>query len=83
MRAALQKPAIVFGVRIVAFLGLLLAACWQPEGRLIPAAFGILALVVLNRRGLTVAAAAGLVTFLYHWEGAALLFGVFGYTLFF
>src|SRR5246500_1420679 len=83
MRAALEKPAIVFGVRIVAFLGLLLAACWRPEGRLIPAAFAILALVVLNRRGLTVAAAAGLVTFLYHWEGAALLFGVFGYTLFF
>jgi apolipoprotein N-acyltransferase len=74
---------IVFGVRIVAFLGLLLAACWRPEGGLIPAAFAILALVVLDRRGLTVAAAVGLVTLLYHWEGAALLFGVFGYSLFF
>jgi apolipoprotein N-acyltransferase len=74
---------IVFGVRIGAFLGLLLAACWRPEGGLIPAAFAILALVVLDRRGLTVAAAVGLVTLLYHWEGAALLFGVFGYSLFF
>jgi apolipoprotein N-acyltransferase len=32
---------------------------------------------------LTVAAAAGLVAFLYHWDAAAILFGVFGYTLFF
>jgi apolipoprotein N-acyltransferase len=32
---------------------------------------------------LTVAAAAGLVALLYHWDAAAILFGVFGYTLFF
>jgi apolipoprotein N-acyltransferase len=83
MRPALEKGAVVFGVRLVAFLGLLLAACWQPDDRLIPAAFAILALAVLDRRGLTVAAAAGLVTLLYHWEGAAVLFGVFGYSLFF
>jgi apolipoprotein N-acyltransferase len=68
---------------VVAFLGLLLVACWRPDGRLIPAAFTILALAVLPRRGLTVAAAAGLVTLLYHWEGAAILFGAFGYSLFF
>jgi apolipoprotein N-acyltransferase len=73
----------VFWLRIAAFLGFLLVACWRPEGRLIPAAFGLLALVALDRRGLTIAAAAGLVTLLYHWQGAALLFGVFGYTLFF
>jgi apolipoprotein N-acyltransferase len=73
----------VFWLRIAVFLGLLLVACWRPEGQLIPAAFALLALVVLDRRGLTVAAAAGLVTLLYHWQGAALLFGVFGYTLFF
>ena len=83
MRAALQKEPIVFAVRIVAFLGLLLAACWRPEGRLIPVAFALLAVAVLDRRGLTVAAAAGLVTLLYHWDTAAILFGVFGYTLFF
>jgi apolipoprotein N-acyltransferase len=73
----------VFWLRIAAFLALLLIACWRPEGRLIPTAFALLALVALDRRGLTVAAAAGLVTLLYHWQGAALLFGVFGYTLFF
>jgi apolipoprotein N-acyltransferase len=73
----------VFWFRIAAFLGFLLVACWRPEGRLIPAAFGLLALVALDRRGLTIAAGAGLVTLLYHWQGAALLFGVFGYTLFF
>ncbi len=70
-------------LRIAAFLALLLVACWRPEGQLIPAAFALLALVALDRRGLTIAAAAGLVTLLYHWPGAALLFGVFGYTLFF
>jgi len=83
MRAALQKEPVVFGVRVIAFLGLLLAACWRPDARLIPAAFALLALTVLDRRGLTLAAAAGLVTILYHWDEAAILFGVFGYTLFF
>ncbi|MBV8176744.1 MAG: hypothetical protein JO151_19580, partial [Verrucomicrobia bacterium] len=68
---------------MVAFLGLLLAACWPPDGRLIPAACTLLALTVLDRRGLTVATAAGLVTLLYHWDGAAILFGAFGYALFF
>ncbi|MBV8215570.1 MAG: hypothetical protein JOZ08_20345, partial [Verrucomicrobia bacterium] len=83
MRAALEKATVVSGVRIVAFLGLLLVACWRPDDRLIPAAFTILALAVLDRRGLTVAAAAGLVTLLYHWASAAILFGAFGYSLFF
>jgi apolipoprotein N-acyltransferase len=83
MRAALQKRPVVFAVRVVAFLGLLLEACWRPDNRLVPAALTVLALTVLDRRGLTVAAAAGLVTLLYQWETAAILFGVFGYTLFF
>ena len=83
MRAALEKGAIVFGVRIVAFLGLLLVACWQLDGRLMPVAFTMLALVVLDRRGLTVAAATSLVALLYHWDGVAILFGAFGYSLFF
>ncbi|MBV8273982.1 MAG: hypothetical protein JO170_01815 [Verrucomicrobia bacterium] len=83
MRAALEKATVVSGVRIVAFLGLLLVACWRPDDRLIPAAFTILAPAVLDRRGLTVAAAAGLVTLLYHWASAAILFGAFGYSLFF
>jgi len=46
-------------------------------------AFTVFGLAVLDRRGLTVAAAAGLVAVLYHWEPAAIGFGVFGYTLFF
>ena len=75
--------AIGFGVRLIAFLGLTLVACWRPEDRLIPVAFTVFGLVVLDRRGLTVAAAAGLVAVLYHWEPAAIGFGVFGYTLFF
>jgi apolipoprotein N-acyltransferase len=68
---------------VVLCLGLLLVACWRPEDRLIPPAFTVFALAVLDRRGLTIAAAAGLVTLLYHWEWAAILFGVFGYTFFF
>ena len=83
MRVALEKGPIVFGVRIVAFLGFLLVACWQLDGGLLPVAFTALALVVLDRRGLTVAAAASLVTLLYHWEGAAILLGACGYSLFF
>jgi apolipoprotein N-acyltransferase len=75
--------AIGFGVRLIAFLGLTLVACWRPEDRLIPVAFTVFGLAVLDRRGLTVAAAAGLVAVLYHWEPAAIAFGVFGYTLFF
>ena len=46
-------------------------------------AFTVFGLAVLDRRGLTVAASAGLVAILYHWEPAAIGFGVFGYTLFF
>ena len=46
-------------------------------------AFTVFGLAVLDRRGLTVAAAAGLVAVLYHWEPAAIGLGVFGYTLFF
>lgn len=68
---------------MVLCLGLLLVACWRPDDRLIPPVFTVFALALLDRRGLTVAAAAGLVTLLYHWEWAATLFGVFGYTLFF
>jgi apolipoprotein N-acyltransferase len=75
--------AIGFGVRLIAFLGLTLVACWRPEDRLIPVAFTVFGLAVLDRGGLTVAAAAGLVAVLYHWEPAAIGFGVFGYTLFF
>ncbi|HYZ73295.1 MAG TPA: hypothetical protein VE641_09475, partial [Chthoniobacterales bacterium] len=83
MRATLQKGPVVFGVRIVAFLALLLIACWRPADRLTSTIATVIALSVLDRRGLTVAAAAGLVTLLYHWDAAAILFGVFGYTLFF
>src|ERR1700740_94198 len=83
MRAALDKRVVVFGVRIVAFLAVLLVACWRPADRLTPTIATLLALTVLDRRGLTVAAAAGLVTLLYHWEAGAILCGVFGYTLFF
>ena len=68
---------------MVLFFGLLLVACWRPDDRLIPPAFTVFALAILDRRGLTVAAAAGFVTLLYHWEWAAILFGVFGYTFFF
>jgi apolipoprotein N-acyltransferase len=68
---------------VVLCLGLLLVACWRPDDRLIPPAFTVFALAVLDRRGLTVAAAAGLVTLLYHWEWAAIFVGVFGYTFFF
>jgi apolipoprotein N-acyltransferase len=75
--------AIGFGVRLIAFLGLTLVACWRPEDRLIPVAFTVFGLAILDRRGLTVAAAAGLVAVLYHWQPAAIGFGVFGYTLFF
>jgi apolipoprotein N-acyltransferase len=78
-----SPKATIFGVRAALFLGLLLIACWRPADRLIPAAFTLFALAVLDRRGLNVAAAAGLVTLLYHWDWAAILFGVFGYTLLF
>jgi apolipoprotein N-acyltransferase len=64
-------------------LALLLIACWRPADRLTPTIAALLALTVLDRRGLTLAAAAILVTLLYHWEGAAILLGIFGYTLFF
>jgi apolipoprotein N-acyltransferase len=78
-----QGRQSVFWLRIAAFLALLLVACWRPADRLTSTIATLLALTVLDRRGLTLAAAAGLVALLYHWEGAAILFGVFGYTLFF
>ncbi|MBV8100737.1 MAG: hypothetical protein JOZ31_16440 [Verrucomicrobia bacterium] len=78
-----QGTPLVFWLRIAAFLALLLVACWRPADRLIPTTATLLALTVLDRRGLTIAAAADLVTLLYHWEEAAILSGVFGYTLFF
>ena len=78
-----QGRQSVFWLRIAAFLALLLVACWRPADRLTPTIATLLALTVLDRRGLTLAAAASLVTLLYHWEEAAILFGVFGYALFF
>jgi apolipoprotein N-acyltransferase len=78
-----QGRPSVFWLRIAAFLALLLVACWRPADPLTPTIATVIALVVLNRRGLTVAAAASLATLLYHWEGAAILFGAFGYSLFF
>jgi apolipoprotein N-acyltransferase len=78
-----QGRQSVFWLRIVAFLALLLVACWRPADRLTSTIATVIALSVLDRRGLTVAAAAGLVALLYHWDAAAILFGVFGYTLFF
>lgn len=83
IRSPKIRKGTVAGVRAVLFLGLLLVACWRPADRLIPAAFTLLALTFLDRRGLTIAAAAGLVTVLYHGEPVAIVFGVFGYTLFF
>jgi apolipoprotein N-acyltransferase len=83
MRPALEKATVVSGIRLVAFLGLLLTACWRPDVQLIPAALTLFALIVLDRRGLTIAAAAGFVTLLYHWDGVAILFGVFSYAFFF
>ena len=47
MRAALQKEPVVFGVRIVAFLALLLVACWRPADRLTPTIATVLALCFL------------------------------------
>ncbi|MBV9733465.1 MAG: hypothetical protein JO275_11855, partial [Verrucomicrobia bacterium] len=80
---ARQQGQSASWLRIAAFLALLLVACWRPADRLTSTIATVIALSVLDRRGLTLAAAAGLVTLLYHWEGAAILFGVFGYTLFF
>jgi apolipoprotein N-acyltransferase len=73
----------VFVVRAILFLGLLLVACWRPADRLVPTAFTLLALVALDRRGLTIAAAAALVTILYHAGHVAAWFGPFAYTFFF
>ena len=78
-----QGRQSVFWLRIAAFLALLVVACWRPADRLTSTIATLLALTVLDRRGLTLAAAAGAVALLYHCEGAAILFGVFGYTLFF
>jgi apolipoprotein N-acyltransferase len=78
-----RQNALILWLRILAFLALLLVACWQPADRLTSTIATVIALRVLDRRGLMVAAAAGLVALLYHWDTAAILFGVFGYTLFF
>ena len=68
---------------MIAFLGLLLVACWRPDDRLVPAIFAVFALVILDRRGPVVAAAVLLATLLYHWEPAANALGIFGYVFFF
>ncbi len=68
---------------MVAFLGLLLIACWRPDDRLLPAVFFLFALAILDRRGPAVAASVIFATLLYHWEPAAIALGVFGYAFFF
>jgi len=68
---------------VVAFLGLLLIACWRPDDRLLPAVFLLFALAILDRRGPAVAAAVIFATLLYHWEPAAIALGIFGYAFFF
>ena len=78
-----SRKETVLGVRAVLFLGLLLVACWRPADRLIPVGFSLLAVVALDRRGLTVAAAVVLVTVLYHMAEVAAVWGPFAYTFFF
>jgi apolipoprotein N-acyltransferase len=73
----------VSGIRVLAFLGLLLIACWRSDDRLLPAVFLLFALAILDRRGPAVAAAVIFATLLYHWEPAAIALGVFGYAFFF
>ena len=62
---------------------MLLAASWHPDDQKLSAAFTFLALLILDRRGLALAAALALVTLLYHSATGAAIFGVFGYSLFF
>jgi apolipoprotein N-acyltransferase len=68
---------------VIAFLGLLLVACWRPADHWLPAAFIVFALAIVDRRGLAVGAAVLFATVLYHWEPAAMALGIFAYTLFF
>ena len=71
------------GIRVLAFLGLMLIACWRSDDRLLPAVFLLFALAILDRRGPAVAAAVIFATLLYHWEPAAIALGIFGYAFFF
>jgi apolipoprotein N-acyltransferase len=68
---------------VIAFLGLLLVACWRPNDYWLPAVFIVFALTMADRRGPAVAAAVLFATALYHWEPAAMVLGIFAYTLFF
>jgi len=68
---------------VIAFLGLLLVACWRPSDHWLPAVFIVFALAIVDRRGPAVSAAVLFATVLYHWEPAAMVLGIFAYTLFF
>jgi apolipoprotein N-acyltransferase len=68
---------------VIAFLGLLLVACWRPADHWLPAVFTVFALAMVDQRGLAVGAAVLFATVLYHWEPAAMVLGIFAYTLFF
>jgi len=68
---------------VIAFLGLLLVACWRPDDHWLPAVFIVFALATVDRRGAAIGAAVLFVTVLYHWEPAAMALGIFAYTLFF
>jgi apolipoprotein N-acyltransferase len=68
---------------VIAFLGLLLVACWRPADHWLPAVFTVFALAMVDQRGLAVGAAVLFATVLYHWEPAAIALGIFAYTLFF
>jgi hypothetical protein len=68
---------------VIAFLVLLLVACWRPADHWLPAVFIVFALAIVHRRGLAVSAAVLFATVLYHWEPAAMALGIFAYTLFF
>jgi apolipoprotein N-acyltransferase len=50
---------------------------------LLPAVFAWFALAIVDRRGPAVGAAVLFAAVLYHWEPAALAFGIFAYALFF
>jgi apolipoprotein N-acyltransferase len=68
---------------VIAFLGLLLVACWRPADHWLSAVFIVFALAIVDRRGLAVGAAVLFATVLYHWGPAAMALGIFAYTLFF
>ena len=50
---------------------------------MLPAVFTFLALILWDKRGLTIAAAVAMLTLLYHSRPAAEILGVFAYTFFF